>query len=85
MSTVEMLSVCPAGPLKVMRRPSVERLSVGGVTLTEVPCTLVPANLSGGGRAENGLLPLCLFRAVYVNSRTGFVILNPRRQHDRRA
>ena len=29
-------------------------------------------------RTEDGLLPLCLFRSIYFNHKTGFVIFNPK-------
>ncbi len=29
-------------------------------------------------RTEDGLLPLCLFRSIYFNHKTGFIIFNPK-------
>jgi len=29
-------------------------------------------------RTEDGLLPLCLFRSIYFDHKTGFIIFNPK-------
>jgi predicted aspartyl protease len=48
-------------------------LRIGETIFTALPVTLLPPD----GRAEDGLLPMSLFRAVYVNHKERYVILNP--------
>jgi hypothetical protein len=49
------------------------RLSVGGVDFEEVAAAV--AETRGG--MEKGLLPANLFRAIYVDAESGFVVFNP--------
>jgi len=49
-------------------------LRLGAETLRDLAVAVAP----GGARAEGGLLPLSLFRAVYFNHREGYLIFNPR-------
>jgi predicted aspartyl protease len=51
-------------------------LRVGGTCLRDVPVALVR---DSAARAEDGLLPTSLFRAVYFNHGGGYVIFNPKR------
>ena len=48
------------------------KFAVGGRHFVNLPVALVPP--SGEGREENGLLPTCLFRSVYINHQERFVI-----------
>jgi predicted aspartyl protease len=52
-------------------------LRVGGTRLRDVPVALVSDAAGRGERAEDGLLPTSLFRAVYFNHAGGYVIFNP--------
>lgn len=51
-------------------------LRIGDETFYDLPAILVADK--DENRAEDGLLPLRLFRAVYFNHQKGFVILNPK-------
>lgn len=53
-------------------------LRVGGSRLRDVPVALLPDPAPGDRRAEDGLLPTSLFRAVYFNHAEGYVIFNPK-------
>ena len=50
---------------------------MGGTRLRDVPVALVSGAAGGEARAEDGLLPTSLFRAVYFNHAGGYVIFNP--------
>ena len=52
-------------------------LRVGGTRLRDVPVALVSDAAGRESRAEDGLLPTSLFRAVYFNHAGGYVIFNP--------
>jgi len=52
-------------------------LRVGGTRLRDVPVALISDAAGRGERAEDGLLPTSLFRAVYFNHDGGYVIFNP--------
>jgi predicted aspartyl protease len=53
-------------------------LRVGGSRLADIPVALLPDPAGRASRAEDGLLPTSLFRAVYFNNAEGFVIFDPR-------
>jgi len=53
-------------------------LRVGGTCLRDVPVALVRDPAGRAARAEDGLLPTSLFRAVYFNHGGGYVIFNPK-------
>lgn len=61
--------------LQVVR---VHKLTVGSQRFRDLEAALLPARTSDAERVEDGLLPMVLFQAVYINNREGFVILNPR-------
>ncbi len=48
-------------------------LRIGETTFADLPMTMMPPD----GREEDGLLPMNLFRAVYVNHKEHYLILNP--------
>ncbi len=50
-----------------------DKLPVGENSLRRLPVAL----LGEVERAEDGLLPMNLFRSVYFNNQEGYVILNP--------
>jgi predicted aspartyl protease len=54
----------------------IDRLLIGRDRIS-LPVALLPTSNADAGRAEDGLLPLGIFRSVYVNNRAGYVILNP--------
>ena len=53
-------------------------LRVGDSRLRDVPVALLSDPARRGERAEDGLLPTSLFRAVYFNHAGGYVIFNPK-------
>jgi predicted aspartyl protease len=53
-------------------------LRVGDSHLRDVPVALLPDPPRRDARAEDGLLPTSLFRAVYFNHAAGYVIFNPK-------
>ncbi len=57
-------------------------IRIGGQEIKRVPALVVPRADLAPGKEEDGLLPLRLFRAVYVNNIEGYVVLNPRRNLD---
>jgi len=48
-------------------------LRIGETAFADLPVTMMPFD----GREEDGLLPISLFRAVYVNHKERYVVLNP--------
>lgn len=52
-------------------------LRVGGTRLRDVPVALISDAAGREARAEDGLLPTSLFRAVYFNHARRYVIFNP--------
>jgi predicted aspartyl protease len=52
-------------------------LQIGKLVLPNLPVTLLPPSSADEGRTEAGLLPMSLFRSIYVNHRQNYVILNP--------
>jgi predicted aspartyl protease len=57
---------------KEVEQGRLRTLRIGETVLADMPVTLMPPD----GRAEDGLLPMSLFRAVYVNNKQRYVILN---------
>lgn len=55
----------------------VRRLRVGSLQLQNLPLTLLSATPQEMGRVEEGLLPLSLFRGVYVDYARRRLLLNP--------
>jgi predicted aspartyl protease len=53
---------------------AISSLQVGDVELEQVPAAMMPVARGN----EDGLLPVNLFRSIYVDAPSGFVILNPR-------
>ena len=53
-------------------------LRVGGSRLRDVPVALLRDPAGRDARTEDGLLPTSLFRAVYFNHASGYVIFNPK-------
>jgi predicted aspartyl protease len=62
-----------------LRTGRIRHLAVGGQAFHDLPVVLAPEGSGAEARAEDGLLPTNLFRAVYFNNREQFVLLNPRR------
>lgn len=62
-----------------LRTGRIRHLAVGGQAFHNLPVVLAPEGSGAEARAEDGLLPTNLFRAVYFNNREQFVLLNPRR------
>lgn len=60
------------------RRARLPALRVGDSRLRDVPVALLPDPAQREARAEDGLLPTSLFRAVYFNHADGYVIFNPK-------
>jgi hypothetical protein len=58
-----------AGRLPVLR--------IGGERLNDVPVALLQERTETANRAGDGLLPLNLFRSIYINHKRNYVILNP--------
>jgi predicted aspartyl protease len=58
-----------------LRSGRLHELAVGPEKFHDLPVALPAAELSNIG---DGLLPTKLFTALYINSREGFVVLNPR-------
>jgi predicted aspartyl protease len=54
-------------------------LRVGAERLSGLTVAFLPDADGGAPRAEDGLLPTSLFRAVYFNNAEGYVIFNPKR------
>lgn len=50
---------------------------LGEILLRNLPVTLLNQNPAEVGRVENGLLPMSLFRSIYVNHHQNHVLLNP--------
>jgi predicted aspartyl protease len=55
----------------------VDSLTISDQHFHNLKLAFVPPG-EGNSRVEDGLLPTILFRALYVNNREGFVVLNPR-------
>jgi predicted aspartyl protease len=51
-------------------------LRLGGESFQHLPVAFVQDPAATENRAENGLLPTCLFRSVYFNNQEGYVVLN---------
>jgi predicted aspartyl protease len=60
------------------RRARLTALRVGDSRLRDVPVALLRDPARRDARAEDGLLPTSLFRAVYFNHAGGYVIFNPK-------
>jgi predicted aspartyl protease len=56
---------------KEVEQGRLRTLRIGELILADMPVTLMPPD----GRAEDGLLPMSLFRVVYVNHKQHYVIL----------
>ncbi|HEY7404596.1 MAG TPA: aspartyl protease family protein [Candidatus Angelobacter sp.] len=55
----------------------IDSLTICDQHLHDLKLAYLPPGI-GDSRFEDGLLPTILFRALYVNNREGFVVLNPR-------
>ena len=53
----------------------IKKLTIGSQQFRDVPVALPRSEEVG--RIEDGLLPMALFQAVYVNNRNGFAVFNP--------
>jgi len=56
----------------------VRELTVGSQQFRDIAVAVPAPQPSDADRVEDGLLPMALFKAVYVNNREGFVMFNPR-------
>jgi hypothetical protein len=56
----------------------VRTLTVGSQQFRDIMVALPASQPPDAERLDNGLLPTSLFKTLYVNSREGFVVLNPR-------
>jgi predicted aspartyl protease len=56
----------------------VRTFHVGAIYFQDLPVTLLVQKASAEGRIEDGILPMSLFQAIYVNHKHGYVILNPK-------
>jgi predicted aspartyl protease len=73
-SWLELTASGQAG-LRVGRVPT---LAIGPEKFHDITVALPDAQSSDSERVEDGMLPMSLFRAIYVNNQEGFVVLNPR-------
>ena len=71
-----MLTAAGGTEARLTRLPA---LRVGDSRLRDIPVALLNDPARRDARAEDGLLPTSLFRAVYFNHAAGYVIFNPKR------
>ena len=64
----------------VLQKGRLQALTVGSQKLHDIAALLLP--VEPPVRMGDGLLPMMLFRAVYVNNHEGFVVFNPRTRKD---
>jgi predicted aspartyl protease len=69
----QMMQVSTNAGKSITQTGWLDNLPVGENSLRRLPVAL----LSETGRAEDGLLPMNLFRSVFFNNQQGYVILNP--------
>ena len=55
----------------------IPQLRFGNENFSHLPVTLPQNHAATQNRTEDGLLPTCLFRAIFFNNKEGYVILNP--------
>ena len=59
------------------------QLRFGDESLSHLLVTLLQSQLITQDRTEDGLLPTCLFRAIFFNNKEGYVILNPHKPKEK--
>lgn len=68
------LATATGASSRAVQQGRLRALRIGETAFADLSVTALPPD----GRAEDGLLPMSLFRAVYVNHQEHYVILNPR-------
>jgi hypothetical protein len=61
-----------------MQMETVHSLTVGSQQFHNL--AIARASIEAEEQIGDGLLPMAMFRVLYVNNREGFVVLNPRRR-----
>ena len=85
-SNIQMTVAGPVAAPQSMSVGLIETLRIGKQELRDLRFAFLRGRVDGRSadvnpedfRAEDGLLPTVLFRALYVNNREGYVVFNPK-------